>query len=108
MTDGRFVLEANRQVVGIALRVPGRFQSFASRPSVHVLDGCVFPRVKALIKRAEELTGTSTGSANGCGDHGPPSGPSQAAERTAIATRVTFRSKKAGEFSRRRRRLEMP
>ena len=47
MSD-RFVVEANRQVVGIAVRVPGGFQFFCSNPDYRGLEGTVFPRARSV------------------------------------------------------------
>lgn len=55
MAGDRFVVEAQRQAVGIAIRVPGGFQFFASHPSVSELDGRVFPHAKTIVRRANEI-----------------------------------------------------
>ena len=44
----RFVVEADRQVVGIAVRVPGGFQFFSSNPDYQGLEGTVFPRARSV------------------------------------------------------------
>jgi hypothetical protein len=51
MRADRFVVEVNRKVVGIAVRVPGGFQFFASDEGARELDTFVFSRAKTLIKK---------------------------------------------------------
>ena len=47
MSD-RFVVESDRRVVGIAVRVPGGFQFFCSNPNFRRLEGTVFPRARSI------------------------------------------------------------
>jgi hypothetical protein len=51
----RFVIEADRQVVGVAVRDVGGFRFFASNPRFKQLEGKTFRRARALIRRVEEL-----------------------------------------------------
>lgn len=54
MSD-RFVIEADRSVVGIAVRGSGGFRFFASNPDFSTLEGMTFRRARGLIRRVEEL-----------------------------------------------------
>jgi len=54
MSD-RFVVEADRRVVGIAVRVKGGFRFFTSDQRFRSLESRTFPRLKAVIARATEL-----------------------------------------------------
>lgn len=47
MSD-RFVVEADRQVVGIGVRVAGGYQFFTSDPAFQFLEGKVFARARTL------------------------------------------------------------
>lgn len=47
MSD-RFVVEANRQTVGVAVRVAGGYQFFSSDPAFRHFENHVFPRVRAM------------------------------------------------------------
>ena len=51
----RFVVEADRKVVGIAIRVPGGFRFVCSDPAFHSLDRQIFPRARALASRVAEF-----------------------------------------------------
>jgi len=51
----RFVVEAERRVVGIAIRVPGGFRFVASDPNFHAVDRKVFPRARLLVSRVAAL-----------------------------------------------------
>jgi hypothetical protein len=51
----RFVIEADRSVVGVAVRGAGGFRFFASNPDFSRLEGKTFRRARALIRRVEEL-----------------------------------------------------
>lgn len=51
----RFVVEADRRVVGIAIRVPGGFRFVCSDPDFQGLDRKVFPRARALASSVAEL-----------------------------------------------------
>jgi len=51
----RFVIEADRSVVGIAVRGTGGFRFFASNPAFRRLEGKTFRRARGLIRRVEEL-----------------------------------------------------
>lgn len=52
---GHFVIEANRTVVGVAVRVPGGFQFFSSDNDFRSLEGKVFRRARGLVHRAKQL-----------------------------------------------------
>jgi hypothetical protein len=54
MSD-RFVVEADRRVVGIAVRVKGGFRFFTSDQHFRSLESRTFPRLKAVIARATEI-----------------------------------------------------
>ena len=47
----RFVVEADKKVVGIAMRVPGGFRFFSSDPDFRSLDRKLFRRAKGLVSR---------------------------------------------------------
>ncbi len=55
MSGDRFVVEANRKVVGIAVRVPGGFRFFSSDPDFHRLEAKMFPRARAIVRRVAEI-----------------------------------------------------
>jgi hypothetical protein len=52
---GHFVIEADRTVVGVAVRVPGGFQFFSSDKDFRSLEGKVFRRARGLVHRAAQL-----------------------------------------------------
>jgi hypothetical protein len=54
MSD-RFVVEADRRVVGIAVRVKGGFRVFTADRRFRSLESRTFPRLKAVIARATEI-----------------------------------------------------
>lgn len=54
MSD-RFVVEANRRVVGIAVRVAGGYQFFSSNPAYRGLDSQVFPHARTVTHMAQEV-----------------------------------------------------
>jgi hypothetical protein len=47
MSD-RFVVEADRRVVGVAVRSPGGFKFFSSDPAFAQLEGRIFARARSL------------------------------------------------------------
>ena len=49
-TPDRFVVEADRRVVGIAVRVPGGFKFFASEADFSEAAGRIFPGAKARAR----------------------------------------------------------
>ncbi|HWU73218.1 MAG TPA: hypothetical protein VN137_07015 [Sphingomonas sp.] len=51
----RFVVEADKRVVGIAMRVPGGFRFFCSDPDFRSLDHKLFRRAKGLVSRVVEF-----------------------------------------------------
>ena len=67
MSD-RFVVEADRQVVGIAVRVKGGFRFFTSDRRFRVLESRTFPKLKAIIRRAGEIARARTRRATGNSD----------------------------------------
>ncbi len=54
----RFVVEADKKVVGIAVRVPGGFRFVSSDPDFHSMDSRVFPRARALASSVAGLART--------------------------------------------------
>lgn len=55
MSD-RFVVEADRQVVGVAVRVAGGYQFFSSNPDFEFLEGRVFPRARSMQHQVAEAS----------------------------------------------------
>lgn len=55
MSD-RFVVEANRQTVGVAVRVAGGYQFFSSDPAFQALEGRVFPRFRSIQHQVVETS----------------------------------------------------
>lgn len=51
MSDDRFVVEADRKVVGVAVKVSGGFKFFSSDPDFIELDTQFFPRARAMAQR---------------------------------------------------------
>ncbi len=74
MSGDRFVVEADRKVVGVAVRVPGGFKFFSSDPAFRELEATTFPRAKAMARRISEMARTSRLSARRAkaGDHAVP------------------------------------
>ena len=54
MSD-HFVIEADRSVVGVAVRGEGGFRFFTSNPHFKPLEGKTFRRARALRRHVEEL-----------------------------------------------------
>ena len=54
----QFVVETNKETVGIAVRVPGGFRFFYSDPRFSVLDVRIFRRVRQLARTVGELAQT--------------------------------------------------
>lgn len=54
MSD-RFVVEAERKVVGVAVRVPGGFRFFSSDPAYAEIEGQTFPRAKSMARLVAEI-----------------------------------------------------
>lgn len=52
----RFVVEADKKAVGVAVRIGGGFQFFSSDPAFDPIDGRVFPRARALAHHIAQLT----------------------------------------------------
>ena len=50
-----FVVEADRRVVGVAVRVPGGFKFFSSDPAFMSLDSHVFPRARSMAREVAEI-----------------------------------------------------
>ena len=55
MSD-RFVVEADRRVVGLAVRAPGGFKFFSSDPDYLSLEGRTFARAKAMARDVARIT----------------------------------------------------
>jgi hypothetical protein len=55
MSD-RFVVEADRKVVGVAVRGPGGFKFFSSDPAYRELERRTFRHAKAVAHSVAELT----------------------------------------------------
>jgi hypothetical protein len=53
----RFSVEFDRRTVGIAVRVPGGFMFFASSEDFEEVDGCVFPRARAIERQLRKVAG---------------------------------------------------
>lgn len=61
----RFVVEADRKVVGVAVRCPGGYRFYASEDGFFPLENRSFPSVRALTSAAGRLArarGNSPGS----------------------------------------------
>lgn len=54
MSD-HFVVEADRRVVGVAVRVPGGFKFFSSDPDYFSLEGKLFARARAMAQRVAQI-----------------------------------------------------
>lgn len=54
MSD-RFVVEADKRVVGVAVRAAGGFRFFTSHPDFQPMEGKTFRRARALIRRVQEF-----------------------------------------------------
>lgn len=55
MSQERFVVEADRKVVGVAVRDRGGFRFFASDRNYEDLERTLFPRAKVLANRIAQL-----------------------------------------------------
>ena len=55
MSAERFVVEADRRVVGVAVRDRGGFRFFASDKDYQDLDRILFPRAKMLANKVAQL-----------------------------------------------------
>ena len=53
--SNQFVVETNKETVGVAVRVPGGFRFFYSDPRFRGLDGRIFRRAKLLARTVGEL-----------------------------------------------------
>ena len=54
MSD-RFVVEADRRTVGIAVRVPGGFRFFSSDPDFFSLENKLFAKARAVTSRVAQV-----------------------------------------------------
>ncbi|MGZ8335670.1 MAG: hypothetical protein ACXWU1_03300 [Allosphingosinicella sp.] len=54
MSD-RFAVEADRRVVGVAVRAPGGFRFFSSEPAFFALEGRIFARARTLVQSAAKI-----------------------------------------------------
>jgi len=57
----RFVVEANRRVVGIAIRVRGGFRFVCSDPAFRSVDNRIFPRARSLTSYIARLAAAGKG-----------------------------------------------
>jgi len=64
----RFVVEADKSVVGVAVRGAGGFRFFTSNPDFKPIEGKTFRRARALIRRVRELARTRQRSIPGLGE----------------------------------------
>lgn len=55
MLSDRFVVEAGRRTVGIAVKVKGGYRFFASEPLFFPLEGMVFSDAKSMSERVAEI-----------------------------------------------------
>ena len=55
LVSDRFVVEAGRQVVGIAVRAPGGYKFFSSDADYDHLEGRTFARARALANAIAKL-----------------------------------------------------
>lgn len=55
MLSDRFIVEADRRTVGVAVRVKGGYRFFASDPLFFPLEGIVFPGAKTMSERVAEV-----------------------------------------------------
>ena len=55
MSDDRFVVEADRKVVGVAVRVSGGFKFFSSDPNFRALDTRFFPRARTMARNVARI-----------------------------------------------------
>lgn len=51
----RFVVEADKRVVGIAVKVPGGYRFYSSDPDFLAMEGTTFPRAKAMAQRVAQI-----------------------------------------------------
>ena len=56
MSD-HFAVEADRRVVGVAVRAPGGFKFFSSEPAYFELEGRTFSRSRALAHSVSKIAG---------------------------------------------------
>ena len=60
MSD-HFVVQAEKQVVGIAVRVPGGFRFFTSDPDFKGLETQVYPKARSIDRLAAEIVAARRG-----------------------------------------------
>jgi hypothetical protein len=63
MMNDRFVVEADRRVVGLAVRVPGGYRFFSSHPDYFVLESRTFARAKEIASKVAEIARSIPGAA---------------------------------------------
>lgn len=51
----RFVVEADRRVVGLAVRVPGGYRFFSSHPDYFELEALTFARAREMARKVAEI-----------------------------------------------------
>lgn len=56
MNTQRFAVEFERRTVGIAVRVPGGFAFYASDGRFEEMDGCTFPRARAIERQLRKVS----------------------------------------------------
>ncbi|MDT9600838.1 hypothetical protein [Sphingosinicella rhizophila] len=49
------MVEADRKVVGLAVRIPGGFKFFSSDPDFKKIDAEIFPRARTMARRVAEI-----------------------------------------------------
>jgi len=61
----RFLVEAGRKAVGVAVRVRGGFRFFCSDEAYRKLDGVTFARVRTLFGAVRQIARTVSSARNG-------------------------------------------
>ena len=61
MSD-HFVIQADKRVVGIAVRVPGGFRFFTSDPAFKSLEAHVFAKAKSIDRLVQDVADARRGS----------------------------------------------
>jgi hypothetical protein len=54
MSD-RFVVQADRKTVGVAVRGPGGFRFYSSHPDFFALEGKTFAKARSVVHRVTQL-----------------------------------------------------
>ena len=58
LVSDRFVVEADRKVVGVAVRSPGGYKFFSSDRAFGRLDGRTFARARSLTNAVAKISGS--------------------------------------------------